>query len=130
MYKQIMPEKKHSRGTANFPYVRITPKMLFINKTAMDLWGDTGYIRISISTKDQTLILSKAEQAEDAFKLSTVCETRGAKRIETNNALVVLFRSGFPMYMTGKRLPVQVLADGSLAVDFSYKIPVREPIGA
>lgn len=127
--KQIKPLKKSANGPANYPYVRINPKMLMINSDAMALWGDTDYMRISISIDEQILIFSKAYEGDDgAFKLSRVCETKRARRIETNRALVALFRSGFPLYMADKRLPVKILMDGSLAVDFSMKIPIKEAV--
>jgi hypothetical protein len=126
-YKQIIPVKKACAGQAKYPYVRVTPKMLTINNEAMAMWGDTEYIRISISLKDSLMILSKAEEKdEDTFKLSRVCETKYARRSETYNVLLAILQSGFPLYMVKKRLPVQILADGSMAVDFSYKVPVKE----
>ena len=127
-YKQIVPVKKGSGYAAKYPYVWFTNKMLMISNDAMILWGDTDYIRISINLKECVLILSKAEEAPDSYKLSHVCETKYARRIETNNALLSIIQAGFPLYMMRKRLPVRVLADGSLEVDFSYKVPVKEPI--
>ena len=127
--KQIKPLQKAANGPANYPYVRINPKMLMINSNAMALWGETDYMRISISTDEQILIFSKAHEGdENAFKLSTVCETRRARRIETNRALLSIIKAGFPLYMIDKRLPVKILMDGSLAVDFSMKIPIKEAV--
>lgn len=103
--------------------------MLMINTEAIELWGDAEYIRISIDTDDQVLIFSKAQKSDDdVFKLSKVCETKRARRIETNRALLSIIKAGFPMYMIDKRLPVKLLIDGSLAADFSMKIPIKEAV--
>ena len=128
MIRQIKPMRKLSSGGTGFPYVKLSPKMLFLNSDAMEMWGETDYMRISISTSEQQLIFSKAQKSEDSFKLSKVCETKHARRIETNRALLAIIKAGFPLYMLDKRLPVKILLDGSMAVDFSMKIPVKEAV--
>ena len=124
--KQIVPLKKTWSGKASGPYVKIGPKMLYINNDASEILGDTNYIRMSLSLDDRLLIISKAEKAADSFKVSHVNETRSAKRIETNRALLSIIKAGFPMYMIDKRLPVKSLLDGSIAADFSMLIPVQQ----
>ena len=79
---------------------------------------------MSLSMDDRMLIISRAEKAEDSFKLSGVNETRNAKRIETNRALLSILKAGFPMYMVDRRLPAKRLLDGSLGADFSMLIPL------
>lgn len=123
--KQIIPIKKAASGASSDPYVRFGPKMLYISNQAMEMLGDTGYVRISISLADRLLVISKAEQAEDSFRLSRVNETRSARRIETNRALLSILKAGFPLYMVDRRLPVKILLDGSLAADFSLPVPIR-----
>ena len=123
--KQIIPIKKRSSGGTNEPYVKFGPKMLYISSRAMEMFGEAGYIRMSISVVARRLIITKAEKAEDTFRLSRVNETKAARRIETNRALLSILKAGFPLYMVDRRLPVEILLDGSLAADFSLPIPLQ-----
>lgn len=122
--KQILPLKKCYSGRATGAYVKFNQKMLYINSDASLMLGEPDYIRMSISIDDRLLIITKAEEAEDSFKLSHVNETRHARRIETNRALLSILKAGFPMYMVDRRLPVKTLLDGSIVADFSMLVPI------
>lgn len=124
--KQIVPLKKCYSGRANGPYVRFNNKMLYISDDASVMLGVPDYVRMSLMMDERLLVISRAEKAEDSFKLSSVKETRHAKRIETNRALLSVIKAGFPLYMLDKRLPVKKLLDGSIAGDFSALIPIKE----
>lgn len=122
--KQIVPLKKCWSGRASGPYVKFNQKMLYINDDASVMLGVPDYVRMSLSLSDRALIITRAEKAEDSFRLSHVNETRHARRIETNRALLSVIKAGFPLYMIDKRLPVKQLLDGSIAADFSMLVPI------
>ncbi len=126
--KQIKPMKKRpTYRKTNTPYMSISLKMLYINEDAAALVDQLDYCTISIDTKGQHIVVHPANKEDDgAFKLSTVCESKRARRIETNRALLSFIRSGFPMWMLDKRLPVVRGLDGSLIADYSMKIPTKE----
>ena len=122
--KLIIPLKKCYSGRASGPYVKFNQKMLYINDDASVMLGVPDYVRMSLSLEDRALIITRAEKAEDSFRLSHVNETRHAKRIEKNRALLSVIMAGFPLYMIDKRLPVKQLLDGSIAADFSMLVPI------
>ena len=125
--QQILPVKKSPSRSVGEAYVRIGPKAFYISNEAMNQFGDdTDYIRISMDKDNRVVIVSKAfEKAEDTFKLSRVCESRKARRIETNRSLLSMIRGGFPLYMIDRHLPVRIGLDGSLLADFSLPIPLK-----
>ena len=87
-FKAIKPvPKAKSCAIKDQEYVRLTNKMLYINAGAAKyLCGD--YIQILIDQKRELIkLVPCSKDDENAFKLSKVNETRGARRIETNNAL-------------------------------------------
>ena len=122
--KQITPLKKHYSKIGSKPSVRLSLKMLYINSAAMELLGCTEYIHMSLDLDNRRLIISKSEQDDTSFKLSTVCHTQHARRIETNRALITIIKNGFPLYMVDKPLPVTRLLDGSIVADFSMPVPL------
>ena len=132
MIKQITPLKKRKTyRKAGAPYVSIGYKMLYINEDAGRMTGGMRYANIGIDIQEQRLIISKAqEETPETFKLSKVCESSFARRIETNRSLLSLIKAGFPTWMIDRRLPVTQALDGSLVADFSKRIPIKEPEGA
>lgn len=113
--------KAKSRSVPNEEYVRLTNKMLFINACASK-YLRSDYIIISIDPKRRLLKFTPCEKNdENAFKLSSVNETNGARRIETNRALQSIQDAGFPSWKLGKRLPVSVSLDGAMLVDYDYR---------
>lgn len=116
MLKEVVPQKKRSgppswiKGKA---YVRYTPKMLYLSGPAMQMLGMPEKIGISIDGPQRMMII----RPNGPFKLSTVCETQNARRIETNLALMSLLDAGFPKGMINKYLSVStVTMDGALCV--------------
>lgn len=101
------------------PCVRFTYKSLYINNEAGKLLN-AEYITISI-LKDKglhVLRLAPAKRDDDnSFKLSQVCESQYARRIETNRSLESILDAGFPRNLLGENLPVIRLFDGSLLVN-------------
>lgn len=115
MFREVMPKKKRSappRGVRGRAYVRYTPKMLYINSQAMELLGMPENVTISISGPDRMMMITPG----GPWKLSRVCETKDARRIETNGGLVAMLEAGFPRGMIGKYLTVNTDMTGSLAV--------------
>ena len=127
MYKTVEKIKKHSTHRGKGPYMRITRKMLYLNSDAMRMMPDVEYITMSVDAKGHSLCIwpSDGENA-NAFKLCRVCETPGARRIETNNSLESIIKAGFPVHMLGERLPVSTSFSGCLNVDFRPHIPFNE----
>ena len=123
--QQILPVKKAPSRSAGEEYIRIGLKAFYISNGAMIKFGDTDYIRISIDKDNRVVIVSKAEKDVDSFKLSHVCESQNARRIETNRSLLSIVRGGFPLYMIDRHLPVHLGLDGSLLADFSLPIPLK-----
>lgn len=128
--RQILPITKGTGSARDPSYVRVGLKAFYISNEAMKAFGDTEYIRISLDADHRLIIISKAEKAVDSFRLSKVCETEHARRIETNRSLLSMVRGGFPMYMIDRYLPARVGLDGSLQADFSELIPLREIVNA
>jgi hypothetical protein len=115
MYKEVIPKKKRSappRGVRGKAYVRYTPKMLYINSQAMEMLGEADTVSISINGPERVMIITP----DGPWKLSRVCETRDAKRIETNGGLVSMLDAGFPKGMIGKYLSCHIDMTGALAV--------------
>ena len=116
MYKEVIPKKKRSsppRGVKGKAYVRFTPKMLYISGPAMRMLGMPESIGISVDGPGRAMVLRPG----GPFKLSRVCETEDARRIETNKALESLLEYGFPRGMLGLWLTqLQTTMDGALAV--------------
>lgn len=125
--QQILPVKKAPSRSVGEAYVRIGLKAFYISNEAMKQFGDTDYIRISMDKDNRVVIVSKAtEKGDDTFKLSHVCESGCARRIETNRSLLSMIRGGFPLYMIDRHLPTNLSLDGSLLADFSLPIPLKE----
>lgn len=127
-FKAITPVKKaKSSVVKDQEYVRLTNKMLYINSGASK-YLDGDYIQIFLDQKRELIKMIPCKKGElNAFKLSKVNETNGARRIETNNALRSFIDAGFPNGKLGKRLPVSKSIDGSLLVDYAWHpIPAQQ----
>lgn len=118
MFKRVeVVPKMHNYEKNNNPYVRITPKAIYINEGAAQML-DGDYIQIEIDSESELVrFLSCKKGDEHAFKLSSVCETEHAKRIETNNVMFSLLKAGFDMNKMYKKLNVLRIKNGIL---FSY----------
>ena len=115
MFHEVTPQKKRNApppGYRGAPYVRYTPKMLYISGPAMKMLGMADTVTISISGPDRMMMITPG----GPWKLSRVCETMYARRIETNGGLVAMLEAGFPRGMIGKYLSVNTDMTGSLAV--------------
>ena len=115
MYKEVTPRRKRScppRGVKGRAYVRFTPKMLYINGQAMEMLGHCESIGISVNGPDRCMVITPG----GPWKLSRVCETMHARRIETNGGLVSLLEAGFPRGMIGKYLRCTTDMTGALTV--------------
>lgn len=126
--KQVQIRKK-SKGPKrpDMPYVRYTQKMLYISSLAMRMIPGTEYITMAVDGPGHYMIIRPAEKdAENAFKLSMVCETLHARRIETNNSLLSVQDAGFPRWALGKYMPVTPGLDGALLVDLRPQIMMGE----
>lgn len=120
-FERICPIKKaKSRAVPGEAYVRITPKMLYISSAAADMLG-ADYITIELDTRERIVRFTpRKAEGPGTFKLSAVNETRRARRIETNNALMALVAAGLPRAAMGKRLPCSLGIDGALLIDYAY----------
>ena len=116
MLKEVLPKKKHSappRAVREKAYIRFTTKMLYINGPAAEMLQLPESIGISVDGPGKVMVL----RPSGPFKLSRVCETTNARRIETNRALESLLDYGFPRGMIGQYLTqLQLTMDGALAV--------------
>lgn len=106
-------------------YLRLTPKSCYFSNGAMKLIPNTEFISFILDIPGYMMkIVPQESMGESSFKISRVNETEYARRIETNNVLISLIKSGFPVGMLGKRLPVIKGLDGSLIVDLRPQIPL------
>ena len=115
MFHEVLPRKKRSappRGMRGAAYVRYTPKMLYISGPAMEMLGMPNSVSISVNGPDRMMMITPG----GPWKLSRVCETMHARRIETNGGLVSLLEAGFPRGMINHYLTVHEDMTGSLAV--------------
>ena len=76
------------------------------------MWGDHDSCNVSIDVPGKVMVFSPGGQ----WKLSSVCETKNAKRIETRTAVNSFLEAGFPRGLLGKYLPCHVDMAGSLVV--------------
>ena len=93
-------------------YVRFTPRLLYINSEAMKMLGDAESVSIAINAKDHVMIIS----TNGDWKLSTVCESKYARRIENGNNMMGILEAGFPKGMMGHYLHCYKGIDGALIV--------------
>lgn len=124
MMKQVEIRKK-SRGPKQpgIPYVRFTQKMLYISDTAMRMIPGAAYITMGVDAAGHYMAIRPAQkETPNAFKLSKVCETACARRIETSNSLLSVLDAGFPRWAIGKHLPASLGLDGALLVDLRPQI--------
>lgn len=109
------------------PYVRFSLKMLYISSEAMSMIPETEYISIRVNEKNRAMTITpEQEKGATSFHLSHVNETKDARRIETNNALLSVLDAGFPRWAIGKRMPVVMGLDNSIVVDLRPQIPMGE----
>ena len=127
MFRAVEPKKQRHAPPGNIStYVRITPRLFYISSEACKMWGDYETCSISINVPEKLMIISP----NGAWKLSTVCETRNAKRIETRNSTISFLEAGFPKGLLGKYLPCHVDMAGSLIVSLMVDYDLLEGKGA
>lgn len=136
MLKEIKSSRNRQRhqppnSVKKKPYVRFTPKMLYMNGPFMEEMGSPPYIKISVDGPNRLMVI--ANGTEEDFKLSSVCETKHSRRIETNRALMDILEAGFPKGMIGKYLTgIQKGMDGSMFIslypDYNAE-EVKESLG-
>ena len=120
MLKEIKSSRNRQRhqppnAIKRKPWARFTPKMLYLNGAFMEEMGHPAYIKISVDGPNRLMVITNG--TEEDFKLSSVCETKHSRRIETNRALLDILEAGFPKGMIGKYLTgVQKGIDGSMFV--------------
>ena len=113
MFKTAEPKRKRNGKPSGMgAYVRITPRLFYISADAGKLWGDYDTCSVSIYPAYKVMVISP----HGPWKLSTVCEARNAKRIETPNCCISFLDAGFPKGLLGKYLPCSVDMAGSLIV--------------
>ena len=113
MFKAVEPKKQRHKSPAGVKkYVRITPRLFYISNEAGKLFGDHDHCNISIDAPGKTMVISPGGQ----WKLSPVCDTQHAKRIETRNCAISFLDAGFPKGLLGKYLPCFVDMTGCLVV--------------
>ena len=112
MFKGVEPKKRSHRPARMGAYVRLTPRMFYISGAAGKMWGMRERCNISIDAPNHLMVISPGNE----WKLSTVCETENAMRIETRNSAISFLDAGFPKGMLGKYLPCHVDMAGSLIV--------------
>lgn len=122
----VRPKKSANKGKGG-AFVRFNLKMLYISSDAMGMIPDTEYISIRVNPAGHAMTITPERAKSDtAFHLSKVNETKGARRIETNNALLSILDAGFPKWALGKRMPATVGLDNSLVIDLRPQIPLGE----
>lgn len=122
----VRPKKSATKGKSG-AFVRFNLKMLYISSDAMNMIPDTEYISIRVNEQSRAMTITPEQAKSDtAFHLSHVNETKGARRIETNNALLSILDAGFPKWAIGKRMPVTLGIDGSLVIDLRPQIPMGD----
>ena len=113
MFKTVEPKKqRHGKPLGVNAYVRITPRLFYISSDAGKMWGDHETCNISIDAPNRIMVISPDGQ----WKLSSVCQTENAKRIETRNSTISFLDAGFPKGLLGKYLPCHVDMTGALVV--------------
>ena len=113
MFRVANPKKqRHAPPRGTEMYVRVTPRLFYISSEACRKWGDHERCSISIDAPNRVMVISPG----GAWKLSTVCETKFAKRIETRNSTISFLEAGFPKGLLGKYLPCHVDLAGALIV--------------
>ena len=113
MFKTVEPKKqRHYRPFGVKEYVRVSARMILINSEAGKMWGDHNTCGVSIDVPNKTMVFTPS----GPWKLSPVCETANAKRIETRTAVNSFLEAGFPRGLLGKYLPCHVDMAGALVV--------------
>ena len=116
MFKTVQPKKqRHYPPIGTGAYVRITPRLFYISSKAAESWGSHETCGISIDAPNHLMVVTP----DGEWKLSTVCETRHAKRIETRNSTISFLDAGFPKALLGKYLPCHVDMAGALIVSLN-----------
>lgn len=127
MFKPVEPKKqRHGPPKGMDVYVRITPRLFYISSGAMKLWGEHETCNISVDAPGRAMVISP----NGGWKLSTVCETKYAKRIETRNSTISFLDAGFPKALLGKYLPCHVDMAGALVVSLMVDYDRMEGKGA
>ncbi len=113
MLKEATPRKKKStppKAYKNTPYVRFTGKMLYLNGNTMHMLGCCDSISICVDKASRIMVI----RPDGPFRLSRVCETPGARRIETNGSLLAVIEAGFPVGMLGKHIACEPMLGGGV----------------
>lgn len=116
MLRQAIPQKticKPPKGMQGKPYFRMTLKMLYLSKECMALLPDgTESISILVDYAKRRMFIRPG----DDFKLHPVCETQGARRIETSRVTSSLLQAGFPVGLLDHHLMCEKTLDGAVCV--------------
>ena len=113
MFKTIEPKKqRHNKPSGIGAYVRVAARLILINNEAGKMWGDHETCNVSIDVPNKTMVFTPV----GPWKLSSVCDTKNAKRIETRTAVNSFLEAGFPKGLLGKYLPCHVDMAGALVV--------------
>lgn len=113
MYKRIEPKRqRHQPPRGVSSYVRVTSRMLYLSNEAMKLLGETETVSISIDRNQRAMVITPG----GSWKLTTVHDTRYARRIESGSSMAEILKGGFPYGMLGVYLPCQKDMYGSLVI--------------
>lgn len=113
MYKMAEPKARRYQAPSGIgPYVRFTTRMFYLNNEAMKLLGDCDSVNISVDGPQRTMLVTPGGK----WKLTTVKETRYAKRIENGSSLTQIMAAGFPVGLLGHYLSCEKNLSGSLVV--------------
>lgn len=113
MFRIVEPKRaRHKPPKGVNAYVKITPRLFYISNDAGEMWGDHERCSIAIDVPGKLMVISPGGE----WKLSTVCRTKHAKRIETRNSTISFLDAGFPKGLLGKYLPCHVDMTGALIV--------------
>lgn len=104
--RRFMPPKGISA------YVRVTTRLMYINSEAMKMLGETESISISVNAKDHVMLIVPGGE----WKLTKVCESQYARRIENGYSMISLLEAGFPKGMMGHYLHCYKGLGGALIV--------------
>lgn len=113
MYKLVEPKKRRYYPPKGVEaYVRVTTRIVYLNSEAMKLLGDTETVNVSINPQQHIMVITPG----GPWKLSTVCETKNARRIENGSAMMQFLKAGFPDGLLGCYLKCWKDIAGSLVV--------------
>ena len=113
MYKKVEPKKRRYCPPKGMDaYIRVTTRIVYLNSGAMKLLGDADSINVSINPQERIMVVTPG----GPWKLTTVCETKYARRIENGSAMAQFLKAGFPDGLLGCYLKCWKDICGSLVV--------------